>query len=111
MLTVSLSDTPPHRGLHSVKLTDPTLFRQQALIGAAWQDATDGARCAVHNPANAELIGHAPRCTAADTERAIEAAHAAFISWRATPAKIRAQLLRRWFDLIMRTAMISPRSW
>ena len=84
-----------------MKLTDPTLFKQQALIGAAWQDATDGARCAVHNPANAELIGHAPRCTAADTERAIEAAHAAFISWRATPAKIRAQLLRRWFDLIL----------
>jgi len=84
-----------------MKLADPTLFRQQALIGDEWQDAADGARFAVHNPANAEIVGHAPRCTAADTERAIEAAHAAFAGWRTTPAKIRAQLLRRWFDLIL----------
>lgn len=84
-----------------MNLIDPDLFKQQSFIGASWQDAAGGARFAVHNPANAELIGHAPRCTAADTERAIEAAHAAFISWRATPAKTRAQLLRRWFDLIL----------
>ena len=84
-----------------MKLADPTLFRQQSLIGGEWQDAADGARFAVHNPANTELIGHAPRCTTADVARAIEAAHAAFPSWRATPAKIRAQLLRRWFDLIL----------
>ena len=84
-----------------MKLTDPTLFKQQALIGGEWHDATDGARFAVHNPANAELVGHAPSCTAADTERAIEAAHAAFSGWRTTPAKTRAQLLRRWFDLIL----------
>ena len=84
-----------------MKLTDPTLFRQQALIGGEWREASDGARFAVHNPANAETVGHAPRCTAADVERAIEAAHAAFSDWRATPAKTRAQLLRLWFDLIL----------
>jgi succinate-semialdehyde dehydrogenase/glutarate-semialdehyde dehydrogenase len=84
-----------------VNLTDAVLFRQQVLIGGEWKDAADGATFAVHNPANAELVGHAPRCTAADTERAIGAAHAAFAAWRATPAKTRAQLLRRWFDLIL----------
>jgi succinate-semialdehyde dehydrogenase/glutarate-semialdehyde dehydrogenase len=84
-----------------MKLTDAALFRQQALIGGEWSDAADAARFAVHNPANAEIVGHAPRCTAADVERAIEAAHAAFASWRTTPAKTRAQLLRRWFDLIL----------
>ncbi len=85
----------------SIKLTDPTLFRQQTLIGKEWGDATDGTTFEVHNPANGERVGRAPRCTAADVERAIEAAHAAFPSWRATPAKTRAQLLRRWFDLIL----------
>jgi len=85
----------------SVNLTDPTLFKQQSLIGGKWRDAADGARFAVHNPANAVFVGHAPRCTAADVERAIKAAYAAFPSWRTTPAKIRAQLLRRWFDLIL----------
>ncbi|MBT9589608.1 MAG: NAD-dependent succinate-semialdehyde dehydrogenase, partial [Thiobacillus sp.] len=83
-----------------MKLTDPALFRQQALIGGDWQDF-GGATFEVRNPANGGLVGHAPRCTAADTTRAIEAAHAAFSGWRATPAKIRAQLLRRWFDLIL----------
>ena len=84
-----------------MKLIDPTLFRQQALIGGAWQDAADGTHFAIHNPANAETVGHAPRCTVADVECAIESAHAAFAAWRTTPAKTRAQLLRRWFDLIL----------
>jgi len=83
------------------KRTDPSLFKQQALISGEWRDATDSAQFVVHNPANAETVGHAPRCTAADTERAIEAAHAAFPAWRDQPAKTRAQLLRRWFDLIL----------
>ena len=84
-----------------MQLADAALFRQQALVGGEWQDAADGTRFAVHNPANGEIVSHAPRCTAADTERAIEAAHAAFSGWRATPGKTRAQLLRRWFDLIL----------
>jgi succinate-semialdehyde dehydrogenase/glutarate-semialdehyde dehydrogenase len=84
-----------------MKLTDPALFRQQALIGGEWKNAADGAHFAVHNPANTETVGHAPRCTAADTVHAIEAAHAAFPGWRNQTAKARAQLLRRWFDLIL----------
>jgi succinate-semialdehyde dehydrogenase/glutarate-semialdehyde dehydrogenase len=84
-----------------VKLSDPTLFRQQALIHGAWRDAEDGKTFAVHNPANAEIVGHAPRCAMTDVERAVEAAHAAFPAWRDQPAKSRAQALRRWFDLIL----------
>jgi len=84
-----------------MKLVDATLFRQQTLIGGIWRDATDGTTFTVHNPANAETVGHAPRCATADVEHAIEAAHAAFAGWRTTTAKTRAQLLRRWFDLIL----------
>jgi succinate-semialdehyde dehydrogenase/glutarate-semialdehyde dehydrogenase len=84
-----------------VNLNDPALFRQQALIDGRWMDAADGARFAIHDPASAETVGHAPRCTAVDAERAIDAAYAALAGWRATPAKARAQLLRRWFDLIL----------
>jgi succinate-semialdehyde dehydrogenase/glutarate-semialdehyde dehydrogenase len=84
-----------------MNLVDPTLFRQQTLIGGEWQDAADGAHFTVHNPANAEIVGHAPLCTTADVERAIETAHAAFSAWRDLTAKTRAQLLRRWFDLIL----------
>ncbi|PKO73773.1 MAG: succinate-semialdehyde dehydrogenase (NADP(+)) [Betaproteobacteria bacterium HGW-Betaproteobacteria-17] len=84
-----------------MKRSDTALFRQQVLIGGEWRDAADGSSFVVHNPANAEIVGHAPRCTVDDVERAIEAAHAAFSGWRTTPSKTRAQLLRRWFDLIL----------
>jgi succinate-semialdehyde dehydrogenase/glutarate-semialdehyde dehydrogenase len=83
-----------------VKLADPALLRQQVLIGGAWQDARDGVTFEVRNPADDTCVGTVPGCGAADVERAIEAAHAAFAGWRDTPAKARAQLLRRWFDLI-----------
>ena len=59
-----------------VKLNDPALFRRRAFIDGEWRDADDGARFAVHNPASGEAIGDVPRCTAVDTERAIEAAPA-----------------------------------
>jgi succinate-semialdehyde dehydrogenase/glutarate-semialdehyde dehydrogenase len=84
-----------------MNLVEPTLFRQQALIGGEWQDAADGAHFAVRNPANGETVGTAPRCTSADVERAIKAAHATFPAWRDQPAKTRAQSLRRWFALIL----------
>nr|WP_202813938.1 NAD-dependent succinate-semialdehyde dehydrogenase [Thiobacillus denitrificans] len=84
-----------------MKLTDPTLFRQQTLIGGEWQAAASGARFAVRNPANAEIVGHAPSCSVTDVERAIEAASLAFPAWRDQTAKSRSQLLRRWFDLVL----------
>jgi len=84
-----------------MKLTDPTLFRTQALTNGRWRDASDNARFAVHNPATGALLGHAPRCTAADTEHAIDAAHAAFPAWRGQTVRTRALLLRRWFELIL----------
>ena len=38
---------------------------------------------------------------AAETRRAIEAAHAAFPAWAARTAKERAAILRRWYDLML----------
>ncbi|HQT00967.1 MAG: succinate-semialdehyde dehydrogenase (NADP(+)) [Hydrogenophilales bacterium 16-64-46] len=84
-----------------MKLSDPSLFRSHALIGGRWQDAADGARLTVRNPATDALVGHVPLCSEDDTIRAVEAAHAAFAGWRAQTAKARAQLLRGWFDLIL----------
>ena len=84
-----------------MKLENATLFRQLALIGADWCSAENGARMIVSNPALSETVGYAPSCSGADVERAIEAAHAAFPAWRDTPAKNRALLLRRWFELIV----------
>jgi succinate-semialdehyde dehydrogenase/glutarate-semialdehyde dehydrogenase len=84
-----------------VKLADAALFRQQVLVGGTWQGAADGATFVVRNPASGEPVGDAPACTAADIECAVSAADAAFAGWRDAPAKARAQLLRRWFELIL----------
>ena len=85
----------------AMKLTDPSLFRQQVLIGGEWRDARDGMAFEVRNPADDRCVGTVPGCSAADVEHAIEAAHAAFPLWRDQTAKVRAQSLRRWFDLIL----------
>ncbi|QLC73159.1 NAD-dependent succinate-semialdehyde dehydrogenase [Pseudomonas sp. LPB0260] len=83
-----------------VKLKDPQLFRQQCYINGSWCDADSAARVEVTDPATGELIGHVPQMAGDETLRAIEAADAALPAWRALPAKERARLLRRWFDLV-----------
>jgi succinate-semialdehyde dehydrogenase/glutarate-semialdehyde dehydrogenase len=80
-----------------MKLQDSKLFRQKAYIDGAWVDADGGGTIAVDNPANGEKLGTVPRMGADETRRAIEALPA----WRAKTAKERAQILRKWFDLMM----------
>ncbi len=82
-------------------LNDPTLFITQGYIGGSWVDADDKRTYDVDNPATCEVIAQAPRMGAAETRRAIDAAAAAFTSWKATPAKTRGQILRKWADLLM----------
>jgi succinate-semialdehyde dehydrogenase / glutarate-semialdehyde dehydrogenase len=82
-------------------LRDPTLFREACLVGAKWIEASSGKTIPVRNPATEEVIGAVPSLSAAETRRAIEAAHAAFPVWRAKLAKERAAILRRLFDLML----------
>ncbi len=81
------------------ELRDPQLFRQAAYVDGKWieKDKTID----VDNPATGEVLGTVPQLDAADTRRAIEAAERAFPAWRAKTAKERANVLRRWFDLMM----------
>ena len=81
-------------------LNTPSLFRQQCFVAGVWCDADEGAVVAVNNPATGELLGNIPRMGAAETRRAIEAANAAWPQWRATPARERATILRRWYTLM-----------
>ncbi|RMF09692.1 MAG: NADP-dependent succinate-semialdehyde dehydrogenase I [Alphaproteobacteria bacterium] len=82
-------------------LSAPGLFRQHCFIDGAWVDADSGETLKVMNPARNTELGTVPNMGAAETRRAIEAAEAAWPAWRAKTAKERAQILRRWFDLMM----------
>src|SRR5213076_423899 len=92
---------PKISGIAALNLKDPALFRQQCYIDGKWADADSGKTLPVNNPATAEILGTVPNMGAAGTRRAIEAASAAFPAWRAKTAKERANILRKWFDLMM----------
>jgi succinate-semialdehyde dehydrogenase/glutarate-semialdehyde dehydrogenase len=83
------------------QLTDLSLLRQQCYIDGKWVDADDEKTIAVHNPADGRQIGTVPSMGVAETRRAIEAANAAWPSWRDRTAKERSAILRKWFDLMM----------
>ncbi len=85
----------------TISLSRPDLFRQQAVIGGAWVDADGGGTEAVVDPATGASLGTVPVMGASETERAIEAAAAAFPGWAATSAKERGQILKRWADLMV----------
>ncbi|WP_028944315.1 NAD-dependent succinate-semialdehyde dehydrogenase [Pseudomonas vranovensis] len=84
-----------------MNLNDNKLFRQQAYIAGHWCDADDGRSLAVTDPANGNLLGNVPLMSGAEAVRAIEAAEAALADWRGRTAKDRAQILRRWFELLL----------
>jgi succinate-semialdehyde dehydrogenase/glutarate-semialdehyde dehydrogenase len=85
----------------AMKLQDEKLFRQHCYIDGEWVDAIGRGTIPVTNPATGETLGSVPKMGAEETRRAIEAADRALPAWRARTAKDRAQILRRWFDLMM----------
>ena len=83
------------------ELKDSDLFREACYIDGQWVEADSGRTISVDNPATGEIIGTVPKLGAAETRKAIDAAHRAFVPWSKKTAKERAQILRRWFDLMM----------
>lgn len=84
-----------------MKLKDPTLLRQAALVGGRWIEAATGNAIEVRNPADGSLVGLIPKLGAAETHEAIEAARLAQPAWARRTAKERSVILRRWFNLMM----------
>ena len=84
-----------------MQLDDPTLLKNQAYLNGRWCDHSAGQSFAVTNPANAEVISEVPDMGAAETRTVITEANAAWSGWRQLMAKERAQIIRRWFELVM----------
>lgn len=80
-----------------MKLNRPDLLRQQAYINGEWVSANQ--THPIQNPATGEVLAQVPDMGADETRAAIEAAHAAFQTWKQTTAGERAAKLRKWFDL------------
>lgn len=72
-------------------------------IGGEWVPSESGETFENRNPAdNRDLIGRFPRSTAADVNRAVDAAMGAFDGWRKTPAPRRAEMLFRLGEILMK---------
>lgn len=82
-------------------LADPSLFVQRTYINGQWTISTSGKSFDVHNPATEERIGSVPECQDEDLSKAVQAASAAFHTWRAESGRARGRILRRIFDLIV----------
>ena len=70
------------------------------LIGGQWCDAAAGETLVVENPGRREPIGTVPRARAADVDRAVAAAAAAFPAWSRTVPRDRGRVLLRIADAL-----------
>ena len=69
-------------------------------IDGQWRPAEGGRTLKVYDPATGAVIKEIADASPADGIAALDAADAAFPAWAATPARERAEILRRAFDLL-----------
>ena len=85
-------------------LKDPSLLATQGYLAGEWVDGEGGATFPVRNPARGDVVANVADFTRAQTADAIAKAEIAQISWAARTGKERANILRRWYDLMMENA-------
>ncbi len=84
-----------------IKLSDGSLWKERGFVGGQWIAADSGLTTEIRNPASGAVLGTVPDMGAAETRRAIDAAHAALPGWSKKTAAERARLMRAWFDLML----------
>jgi succinate-semialdehyde dehydrogenase / glutarate-semialdehyde dehydrogenase len=80
-------------------LKDKSLLKEKCYIDGKWVAGADVID--VTNPVNEDVIASVPNLGQAETRTAIEAAAKAQKAWGAKPAKERAGILRKWFNLML----------
>ena len=71
------------------------LFLQKGFIAGSWVDTQDEDTFKVRDPASLEVVATVPEMGAADTAKAVAAAHEAFKSYKKSSARERARYLRK----------------
>ena len=83
------------------ELTDMSLVQSEAIIGGKVCESVTGCRVDVIDPATSEIIGSVPAMNGEDAQKAIAAAEAALIPWRAKTASARSERLRTWHKHVL----------
>lgn len=85
-------------------LKDMSLLKSRCLVNGEWVDAAAKTTHSVTNPATGEVIIQIPHLAAEEIPAVIDASKIAQKKWAALPAKERAAILRRWFELMLENA-------
>jgi succinate-semialdehyde dehydrogenase/glutarate-semialdehyde dehydrogenase len=80
-------------------LNDPSLVETRAYINGAWVEGAQSFD--VTNPARGDVIAQVADLSRDQVTKAIDAAYSAQKDWASWTGKERAQVLRKWFDLMM----------
>jgi succinate-semialdehyde dehydrogenase/glutarate-semialdehyde dehydrogenase len=83
------------------RLSRQGLLLDRGYVGGSWIEADSRETFPVLDPATGQELARVPRMGAEETRRAIDAARDAYPGWRATLAKDRARIVRRWADLML----------
>jgi succinate-semialdehyde dehydrogenase/glutarate-semialdehyde dehydrogenase len=87
-----------HHDSPLAQLADPSLLKTKALIHGEWVGGSS--RFTVTDPATGKKLVDVANLGAAETRKALDAAHAAWPQWRSKTAKERATILMKWFHLL-----------
>jgi len=69
-------------------------------VNGEWIEAESGQVTEIRNPATGEVVDTVPRCGAKETQRAIDAAAAAFPAWSALSAEERGRILMKAAEVV-----------
>ena len=71
-------------------------------IGGEWIDSESQKYTTIYDPSTGKPIAQVPQCTAAEVEKAIAAAKAAYPAWKNTPVRNRASIMMKLRNLLER---------
>lgn len=83
----------------TIELSNPSLFQTNPFVNGSFHETEN--RFPVDNPATGQHIALVGNASSALAHESIAHAEKALVEWRKTTAKSRAQLMRKWFDLII----------
>jgi len=82
-----------------LKLSCPELLKTDAYINGEWVSSKD--TISVYDPSDGTCVAKVAKMGAGETDHAINAAEQALKPWQQKTSKQRANLLRRWYELIL----------
>lgn len=85
-------------------LKTPELLKDRCFVNGQWVAAASGETIEVRNPADDSLVGTVPKMSPDEIPAVIDASQKAQAEWAQWPAKERAAVLRRWFELMLEHA-------